>query len=337
MRPITTLTCAILTSAALLLPTLATAQTKNEVSIALQPGFPYIGALVMQKQGLIEKHAAALGLKDFKVSWPRFNGGGAQTDAMLAGAVDICTPGAGHLLLLWDRTKGGVKGIAGISAQNLTLVTRNPAIKSLKDLGPNDKIALPTIKVSTQAVLLQMAAAKLYGPDQATKLDGNTVQLGHPDAMAALSNSRHEIASHFGAPPYSYLELKSNPGAHVVTDTTEILGEPLTIAQFFTTTKYADANPKAVQAIMDAAVEAGDFVRNNPADAVEIYKEAAKDPTDSKVLLEALNQPGVLEYGAAPHGTMKLAEHLFRTGVIKTMPKAWTDYYLPIAHGLKGS
>ncbi len=112
---------AALAATYLLVPVVARAQAKNEVSIALQPGFPYMGALVMQKQSLIEKHAEALGLKGFKVTWPRFNGGGAQTDAMLAGAVDVVTPGAGNLLLLWDRTKGGVKGIAGISAQTLTL------------------------------------------------------------------------------------------------------------------------------------------------------------------------------------------------------------------------
>jgi len=34
---------------------------------------------------------------------------------------------------------------------------------------------------------------------------------------------------------------------------------------------------------------------------------------------------------------MKFAAHLFKTGTLKTQPKAWTDYYLPVAHDLKGS
>jgi len=33
---------------------------------------------------------------------------------------------------------------------------------------------------------------------------------------------------------------------------------------------------------------------------------------------------------------MKFAAHLF-TGTLKTMPKAFTDYYLPVAHDLKGN
>ena len=33
----------------------------------------------------------------------------------------------------------------------------------------------------------------------------------------------------------------------------------------------------------------------------------------------------------------KFAEHLFKIGTLKTMPKAWTDYYLPTSADLKGS
>ena len=30
-------------------------------------------------------------------------------------------------------------------------------------------------------------------------------------------------------------------------------------------------------------------------------------------------------------------EHLFKIGTLKTMPKAWTDYYLPTSADLKGN
>ncbi|MFX6330761.1 hypothetical protein ABTF76_21135, partial [Acinetobacter baumannii] len=87
--------------------------------------------------------------------------------------------------------------------------TRNPNIRTLRDVGPADRIAVPTVRVSTQAILLQMAAAQLYGADQWARLDANTVQLGHPDAVAALSNPQHEVASHFSAPPFQANELKT--------------------------------------------------------------------------------------------------------------------------------
>src|SRR5438067_7534260 len=190
----------------------ACAQQKSEISITRQPGILYLPSHVMEKQHLIEKHAEKLGVPGLKVNWANLMGGGVQTDALLSGNVDIVNTGVGNLLLLWDRTKGGVKGIVANSAMPLTLITRNPNIKTLKDFGPNDRIAVPTIKVSTQAILLQMAAEKTFGPDQTTKLDANTVQLGHPDAAIALSNPQHEITSHFSAPPFSYLELKTVKG-----------------------------------------------------------------------------------------------------------------------------
>jgi NitT/TauT family transport system substrate-binding protein len=315
----------------------AQAQQKAEISLSRQPGILYMPTHIIEKQKLIEKHAAALGLPDITTKWVTLSGGGAQTDALLAGAVDILNTGTGNLLLLWDRTRGGVKGIVATSAQPMSLISRDANIKSLKDFGPNDKIAVPTVKVSTQAIVLQIAAAKLYGDDQWSKLDSNTVQLGHPDAVGAMSNPAHEIHNHFTIPPYTFIELKNVPGAHVVLTSTEVMGGPLSQAQFFTTVKFADANPKIVAAVRAASKEAQDLIRSDTKTAVEIYKEVTGDKTSVDDLLAWLKEPGMMEWNLQPQGTMKFANHLFKTGTLKTQPKAWTDYYLPVAHDLKGN
>jgi NitT/TauT family transport system substrate-binding protein len=315
----------------------ASAQEKNEVSITRQPGILYLPTHVIEKQHLIEKQAARLGLQDLKTKWVTFSGGGAQTDALLSGGVDMVNTGVGNLLLLWDRTKGGVKGIVATSAQPLALVTHDPKIKSLKDFGAADKIAVPTVKVSTQAILLQMAAAKEFGADQWSKLDPNTVQLGHPDAVAAMTNSQHEVKSHFAAPPFQYIEMKTVPGARIILQSPDIIGGPLTQGQFFTTTKFADANPKIIQAVRAASKEAQDFIRANTKEAVDIYKEITGDKTSAEDLLAWLKEPGMMEWNLEPQGTMKFAEHLYKIGTLKTEPKSWKDFYLPIAHDLNGS
>src|SRR3954447_26719411 len=251
----------------------AQAQQKSEIAISRQPGIFYMPTHIIEKQKLIEKHAAALGVPGITTKWITFSGGGAQTDALLAGGGDILNNGTGNLLLLWDRTRGGVKGIVACSAQPMTLISRDANIKSLKDIGPNDKIAVPTVKISTQAIVLQIAAAEIFGADQWSRLDANTVQLGHPDAYAALSNSQHEVHNHFSIPPFTFLELKNVPGAHVVLSSPDVMGGPLSQAQFFTTTKFADANPKIIQAVRDATKEAHDLIRSDTRAAVEIYKE----------------------------------------------------------------
>lgn len=315
----------------------AWAQGKSEISITRQPGILYMPTHVIEKQKLVEKHAARLGVEGVTTKWITFSGGGAQTDALLSGGVDVVNTGVGNLLLLWDRTRGGVKGIVATSALPLALITRDPKIKSLSDIGPDDKIAVPTVKVSTQAILLQMAAAQMFGPDQWSKFDPNTVQLGHPDAAAALANPTHEVRSHFAAPPFQYVELKTVAGAHLVLQSQDIIGGPLTQGQFFTTTKFADANPKVVEAIRAATEEAERFIRSDTRAAVEIYKEITNDRTPTDDLLAMLREPGMMEWNLAPQGTMKFAEHLVKVGTLKTRPKAWTDYYLPVAHDLKGN
>jgi NitT/TauT family transport system substrate-binding protein len=313
----------------------ARAQQKSEVAITRQPGIIYLPTHVIEKQGLIEKHAERLGVPGVKTKWLTFTGGGTQTDALLAGNVDIVN--TGNLLLLWDRTRGGVKGIVATSALPLLLVSRDPKIRTIKDIGPGDKVAVPTVKVSTQAILLQMAAGEAYGADQSGRLDANTVQLGHPDAAIALANPTHEIKTHFAAPPFQYVELRNVPGAHIVARSPDIIGGPLTQGQFFTTTKFADANPKIVQAVRAASEEAQAFIRQDTRKAVEIYREVTGDKTSVEDLLSYLREPGMMEFNLQPQGTMRFAEHLGRIGTLRTKPKAWTDYYLPVAHDLSGS
>jgi NitT/TauT family transport system substrate-binding protein len=326
---------AVLVSLSFAMP--AHAQEKTEISITRQPGIVYFPSHVMEKQRLIEKQAEKLGLNGLKVNWVNLSGGSAQTDAMLAGSVDVVNTGVGNLLLLNDRTKGGVKAIVATSALPLAFISRDPKIKTLADIKPGDKIAVPTVKVSTQAILLQMASAKLYGDDQYAKLDVNTVQFGHPDAYAAMSNQNSEIANHFAAPPFQFRELKSIPGAHIVVQSQDIIGSPLTQSQFFCTTKFAEANPKIVQAIMAATLEAQAYIRDHTSDAVKIYKEVTNDPTSEADLLQYLKEPEMMEFNPQPQGVMKFAQHLYKIGTLKTAPTSWKDYYLPIAHNLPGN
>ena len=322
---------------ALVLPGSAAAQVVTTMKVTRQPSVIYLPTYVMEQQKLIEKHAAALGAPGLTVEWLTFAGGGNATDAMLSGSIDVINTGVGNMLLLWDRTRGGVKGIIATSALPLILVSRDPRLRTLRDFTETDKIAVPTVRVSTQAVLLQIAAAAEFGPQNWNKLDGNTVQMSHPDAAIALMNLRHEVASHFSAPPFVFQTLKNVPGAHVITDTQRIMGSPLTNGMFFATTKFADANPKLIQAVKDATIEAEAFIRSNPREAIEMYRAGSNDRLSADELLAMMQEPGMDDYSTKPQGTMRFAEHMFRIGTLKTKPAAWTDYFFPISHDLAGN
>ena len=139
-----------------------------EIRLAEQFSMGYLQFNVMKRDKLIEKFATQRGLKDFKVSWQRFNGPVAMNEALLSNSTDIVSGGVPGLITLWDKTQGTsfeVKGICALSSQPFLLNTANPDIKSIKDFGERDRIAVPSIKVSVQAVLLQMAAAAAYGEE----------------------------------------------------------------------------------------------------------------------------------------------------------------------------
>ncbi len=137
----------------------------------------------------------------------------------------------------------------------MLLVTRDPDVKTLKDFTDKDKIAVPTIKVSSQAMVLKMAMEKMYGEAARDKLDAMTVQLGHPDAMIAVVGGSSEVNSHFSAPPYQFTELKT-PGVHLVLDSSDVFGGPASNAVVFGTRKFYDANPKTIAAFIAALEEA---------------------------------------------------------------------------------
>ncbi len=308
----------------------------TELRVTKQPGIIYLGPIVMEQQKLVEKAGAALGLKELKATYVTFGGGGAATDALLSGNVDIVTTGASNMLLLWDRTKGQVKGLAGSSATPMWLVSSNPAVKSLTDLRPSDKIAVPTVKVSSQAIILQIAARKLFGDADFAHFDPMTVTLGHPDAQAALtSGSGGAINSHFSGAPYQAVEAAS-PGVHVVTTSDAILGGPYSNAVYFSTTKFHDANPLVIKAFMQAAQEAADYIGAHPREACELYLKATGEKGTVDSLISQIGDPKV-SFSTAPFGMMRVADHMALTKVLKTAPARWQDFFFAEAAGLPGN
>jgi NitT/TauT family transport system substrate-binding protein len=113
----------------------------------------------------MEEHAKAAGAGDITVTWAKFAGGNIMNDALLSDSLHFASGGVGPIVTLWAKTRGNldVKGVVAMNSMPLYLNTSNPDVKSIKDLGAKDKIALPAVKVSFQAVNLQMAAAKEFG------------------------------------------------------------------------------------------------------------------------------------------------------------------------------
>src|SRR5215510_8548040 len=249
----------------------------NEIKITKQPGLLFTPMLLMEQHKLVEKHASLVGLPDLKVAWVTIMSGGANNDALLSGSVHITTSGVTNMLLLWGKTNGDVKAIIGVSGLPFKLVTRNPNIKTIKDYGPNDRIAVPTVRQSIQAITLGIALQKTYGDDKVNeRLVPNQVQMGHPDALTAMLNPQHEVTSHFASSPFQEIELK-NPGMHVVLESRDALGGDGHVTLAYGTTKFYEENPKTLRAFLAAYNEAVGMIKSNPKAAAETYLSLVKE------------------------------------------------------------
>ena len=197
----------------------ATSVDAAEIRLAEQFSMGYLQFNVMKRDKLIEKYAGQRGLKDFKVSWQRFNGPAAMNEALLSGSTDIVAGGVPGLITLWDKTLGTsfeVREFARGARSRFCSTLAIPSIKSIKDFSDRDRIALPSIKVSVQAVVLQMAVAAAFGEENYAKLNPLTVSMSPPDSTIALLTGSGNITTVFSVPPFQFQQLAQSQHPHRV-------------------------------------------------------------------------------------------------------------------------
>ncbi|HEX6794216.1 MAG TPA: ABC transporter substrate-binding protein [Casimicrobiaceae bacterium] len=311
----------------------------HEIGIAKQFGVAYLQLIVMEHEHLVSKHLREAGLPDVAVNWVTLSSGASVNDALLSGAVQFVPGGPAPFLTLWSKTRGNanteVRGLCAMNSIPHYLNTRNDAVRSVKDFTEQDRIALPAVKASNQAVLLQMAAAKAFGGDEYAKLDHLTVSMSHPDAMAALLSRAGGITSHFTAPPFQYTEL-SKPGIHTVLTSYQVLGGPASFNIIYATTKFHDANPRIVKAFIGALQEATDFINKDKPRAAKIYVETEHSKISAQEVLKTISDPQV-NFTLVPQRVMRYAEFMHKVGTLKTVPASWHDLFFQEAAAFPGS
>jgi NitT/TauT family transport system substrate-binding protein len=228
-----------------------------------------------------------------------------------------------------------VKGISALSSQPFLLNTREARIKSVEDFTDADRIALPAVKVSVQAVTLQMAAAKKYGFDKYNKLDPLTVSLSPPDATVGILSGNAGFNSVFSVPPFQQQQLE-NPVIHTVLNSFEVLDGPHTFTVAWTSNRFRDENPGLYKALMAALAEATEIINSDKRAAAAVWMEDAKSKLPLDFVHNVLAGPQV-KWTLVPENTMKYAEFMQRVGSIKTAPASWKDLFFPEIHNVAGS
>ena len=308
----------------------AAAET-NALRAAKQYGLGYVQYMLMEDQKLVEKHAKAAGLGDVTVEWNTFRSSDVMNDALLSGSVEFVSLGVPGLMTIWDRTKGlvDVKGAAGLNALPIALMVRDDKIKSLRDFTDQHRIAMPAVRVSNQAILLQMACEKEFGVGNHNKLDTIAITMAHPDATIAMISGSRDVTANFSSVPFQNRQAKT-PGIRRLMTSTDILGAPFSFNIVATTSKFRAENPKLYKAYLDALNEATEIVNKDKKLAAETYLRMAKDKTPIDEILALLDDPeDIFTTKVTPIDSM--IQFMARTGNFKNKPTSASELLFPEA------
>jgi NitT/TauT family transport system substrate-binding protein len=318
-------------------PTPAMAETK-EVRFAQLYSLTYLPAYIVYEEKLIEKHAAHLGIPAPKVTISKLSSGPAANDALISDNVDIAMGGITVLLTLWDKTQGtmNVRGIATMVDSPIFLMTVDPRIRSLNDFGEGDRIAVSAVKVTMQALFLNLAAARAWGWDARFKLDPLTVSMSHPMSIQALRSGMLEVKNYAAIVPYNYEVLTASNARQLMTSY-EVLGGAHSLSAIWASETWVKANPKTYQAVLAAFEEATERIATDLEAAARTYAKWEGSTLPTADIARIIGTPSEITFTVTPNRTLMIAETMHKIGLLRNKPAAWTDYFHAGLHGKKGS
>jgi sulfonate transport system substrate-binding protein len=299
-------------------------------------GFGFLPLHMMQKHGLIEKHAADAGLK-LTVNWANIGGPSVMNEALLSGSAHFISAGPPAFLTLWDRSKASlaVKSIAAMSTMPMYLNTRAEHLRSLDDLKEGDKIAVTAVKVSIPSIIMQMYARAKYGAAAVFRFDPFTVSMTHPDAVVAILTGNTEVKAHYASQPFHQRERRE-PSVRTIMNSNAVMGGDTTFTMISTTTKFHDENPKVSAAFVKALEEAMAMIRRDRRAAAQVLLESMGGRGWSVEELEQMLADPEVKYTTVPENVMKYASFMSDIGTLKNRPASLADLFFPEANVATG-
>lgn len=278
-----------------------------EITIAYQGGIGYAPIHILEAQGLIEAKYEELTGKEVKVNFQKLDSGADINTGIIGGTIDIGCMGIAPAV---SAVASGVpaKVLTGLCSQTHGLMTSDPSIKTLSDIG-DTQIALVNIG-SIQHILLAMAAEKELGDAHA--LDNNIVKMSHAEGYAALEAGTYKL--HLTSSPYINRE-RENENYTEIAAVNEIWPDGNTFLVALASTALQEENAELFDAITEAFAEAIDFINNDQEAAAEIVADYLGQDVETTL---ADLQEETSSFFSELVGTTQMAEFMYRAKFIDT-------------------
>jgi NitT/TauT family transport system substrate-binding protein len=257
----------------------ANASSGGDDGVALQLGyFPNLThgtALVGIEQGLYEEKLAE---DRSTVQFAEFDSGSDTITALLNGDLAATYIGPVPALTAYAQSQGNVSVIAGAASGGAALVVSDD-IASVEDL-EGKTIATPG-EFNTQDI-----AARAYLKEQGFEInpDGSgDVKLTPQDNSVIIQAFRQgEIDGAWVPEPYASIMV--NDGGKVLVDEADLWpGGQFVTTHLLVNNDFLEENPEAVSDLLEAHVEANDYINSNPGEAKQLIADKLVELTGAEL------------------------------------------------------
>lgn len=214
--------------------------------------------------------------------------------------------------------------------------TVDPRIKSVRDFGDDDRIAMTAGRGTQHAITLQMAAAQTFGWDARERLDALTVSMAHPDGVVALLSGGALVKTHATTVPFIQLEL-ADPRVRTVLNSYDVVGGRHTLIVAYCAERWRTANPALFAATYAGLTEAMAVIRADKHAAAVLFKRVESTNLTVEQIDRILADDAMLAFNPAPSRLMVYADYMHKVGLLKNRLASWQDVFFDTVHALPGS
>jgi NitT/TauT family transport system substrate-binding protein len=306
------------------------AQAEEQVKIGIGFGLAFLPTYICEDLKLVEKYGKEQHLA-IRASYERLLSAAAVQDAIAGRTIDMGPFGTVPLLTAWEKGREAkdarrqIFAISGMTTMPLALLTDQPRVRSIADLRPTDRIAMPML-TAPQMYLLEMQSEKVLG--QYDGLRDQVVVLSHADAIAALFGGDNAATAYFASPPFTQIALKDSK-VHRILSSEDVIGGKASFLIIGATKSYVEAHPKVPEIIDKAIDEAARLIHDDPRRAAQIYLEHEPSKALDAASIEAVLRENKDEFGSPVEGVQAFANFMGRHGELKAPLQSWKEIVAP--------
>lgn len=263
--------------------TTSASQAETEIRVTKTNKNSTIEPLLYKTAELLPAIAAKHGIKDVKVTLVDTTNGNSANDGLLLNRIDIVVAGINGFVPVFDKDPNKVRLLTGWETFDNWLVCTDPKIKTIADIGPNDKISVKGLNAGEHLALRSYLAAEL-GDKETEKLNNNLVVLTRDETFQLMIADQPKIACGLIGSPWQNNIVKMGK-AHIVTrpDGKKSFGFPNVT---YATKAWLDANPELAKAFIEAQQAAIVEYSAHSVPAIETYlkNDGVTDVTAEEIL-----------------------------------------------------